>query len=121
MGKGGGTIRVWGAQVLLQVQAMSCLPVQEKYTGLVDALRRIPRREGILVSFRLPCSLLMWYPGKCKRKAGMHRLQVVLPASVSGFGAASQAGAARSFCPLFHIGCSASGILSQDDEQQRQA
>ena len=36
-------------QILLQVQAMSAVPQQEKYKGLVDALKRIPQREGFLV------------------------------------------------------------------------
>jgi hypothetical protein len=33
-------------QILLQVQQMSSMPQQEQYRGLVDALRRIPQREG---------------------------------------------------------------------------
>ena len=44
-------------QVLLQVQVMSAIPAQEKYRGLADALRRIPQREGVLVS--IPYALPM--------------------------------------------------------------
>ena len=36
-------------QILMQVQAMSTTPEPEKYRGAVDALRRIPQREGWIV------------------------------------------------------------------------
>lgn len=39
-----------GAQILMQVQAMSILPQAEKYKSALDALRHIPSREGFLVS-----------------------------------------------------------------------
>jgi hypothetical protein len=34
------------AQILLQVQSVSSVPKEQQYTGLWDALRRIPQREG---------------------------------------------------------------------------
>ena len=37
------------AQILMQVQAMSCTPEPDKYKGVLDALRRIPQREGWIV------------------------------------------------------------------------
>jgi len=39
-------------KVLLQVQATSNLPEAEKYKGIIDALTRIPRREGWLAFYR---------------------------------------------------------------------
>ncbi|KAK9816922.1 hypothetical protein WJX72_007114 [[Myrmecia] bisecta] len=40
------------AQILLQVQPLSNTPVAERYTGLRDALWRIPREEGLLALYR---------------------------------------------------------------------
>ena len=37
------------AQILMQVQAMSATPEPERYRGALDALRRIPQREGWIV------------------------------------------------------------------------
>jgi hypothetical protein len=40
-------------QLLMQVQAISSLPSAEKYKGAIDALVRIPHREGFLVTHRI--------------------------------------------------------------------
>ncbi|CAL8463599.1 g3133 [Coccomyxa elongata] len=39
-------------KILLQVQAMSEVPQKDKYRGLIDALKRIPQREGYLALYR---------------------------------------------------------------------
>lgn len=33
-------------QIILQTQTQSSLPADQRFTGLWDALRRIPQREG---------------------------------------------------------------------------
>lgn len=40
---------IFGVQLLLQTQPMSCAPATERYTGLRDAWRRLPEREGARV------------------------------------------------------------------------
>ena len=48
-----------GGQILMQVQAMSSTPPQDKYKGVLDALRRIPQREGWIVRpWTMPCMCL---------------------------------------------------------------
>jgi len=51
------------AQVLLQVQGQSSLPGDQRYRGVLDALRRIPAREGGWRVGALPSAAACWCCG----------------------------------------------------------